>query len=397
MTAPPVRVALIGIGGFGRGLARALLDPPPAAAVELVAAIDPMPRSDDVVAALAKRGIPLFPDLEAAQSVLAAVDLAVIASPIPCHAEQTIFLRARGISVLCEKPVAGSLAQLRQMQAHSAEAPGFTAIGFQWSFATSTARLKQAIAAGRFGAPRSLHTLVLWPRNRAYYERSPWVGRRADDAGRPINDSPVANATAHFIHHCLFLLGPAPSAAATPDTVAGELYRANPIETYDAAALTLHTHDGVPIHFATAHTCTAEIGPLIRYRFEQADIHYLRGGVGFVARYHDGRSEAFGDPEAEVHQKLWAAAACVRDGSLPACPLAAATPHMRLVDTLAEQPVHQIDPAATRAGSWRGVEQVQVHELDAAWIQSYASACLPHELGVVDWTAPGFNTPITPL
>ncbi|MFW5699229.1 MAG: Gfo/Idh/MocA family protein, partial [Planctomycetota bacterium] len=287
--------------------------------------------------------------------------------------------------------------ELKQMQAISAEAPGFTAIGFQWSFAASTARLKQAIAAGRFGAPVSLHTLVLWPRNREYYQRSDWVGRRADDAGRPVNDNPVANATAHFIHHCLFLLGPAPNAAATPSRVAGEPYRANPIETYDAAALRLDTTAGVPIHFATAHTCSAEIGPLIRYRFEQADIHYLRGGAGFVARYHDGRCEAFGDPEDEAHQKLWAAAASVREGSLPACPLAAATPHMRLVDTLARQTVHQIDPPATRTGRWRGVEQVQVHELDAAWIQSYASARLPHELGVVGWAAPGFSAPVTPL
>ena len=127
------------------------------------------------------------------------------------------------------------------------------AIGYQWSFSPAIQRLKGDIAAGVFGAPKRLKTIVLWPRDETYYSRNRWAGKQRDEAGNPIFDSPVSNACAHYLHNMLYVLGDAVDRSAIPSRVSAELYRAHPIENYDTAALRCWTDRGVEILFIVSH------------------------------------------------------------------------------------------------------------------------------------------------
>ena len=382
-----IQVIQIGIGGFGQTLYRYLRQPPVGVECRLVAAVDPvLDRAGPAAAALTADGVPLVASLEDLD--LSAVDLAVIASPIAEHPEQAIHLLEAGVNVLCEKPAAGCLADGLRMAAAAARSSAFLAIGFQWSYAEATAQLKAALAAGRFGAPQRFETLVLWPRDHAYYARSPWAGRRRDGAGRMVNDSPVANAAAHFLHHCLFLLGPAADAATTAVELEAELYRSNAIETFDSAALSLRSAEGVEIDFLVAHAARAKVGPLMRYRCSEATLHYAWSdgrGPGFVACFDDGRQEVFGDPEAEVPAKLWQAVAAAGGRRAPSCPITAALPHLAVVEALEAVPVHEV------AAPWR--EEVSgdrpatvIPFLDNLWTQAWRMGRLPHHTGLAPWT-----------
>src|SRR5439155_21910363 len=96
--------------------------------------------------------------------------------------------------------------------AEAAESAGrFLAIGYQWSYSTAVQALKRDILQGRFGRPLRFRTSVTYPRSKSYFRRNAWAGRERSEAGDAIYDSPVNNATAHFLHNMLYLLGDVPS------------------------------------------------------------------------------------------------------------------------------------------------------------------------------------------
>jgi hypothetical protein len=93
-------------------------------------------------------------------------------------------------------------------------------------------------------------------------------------------DSPAGNALAHFLHLALFLLGEQLSDAAYPTEVAAELYRANPIESYDTCALRYSISRGgreVPLIVAFTHACDSAIEPEVTIHCEHGRIRYLAG------------------------------------------------------------------------------------------------------------------------
>ncbi len=100
---------------------------------------------------------------------------------------------------------------------------------------------------GVFGRAVRLKTITLWPRTHSHYARSRWAGRIKDDHGSWVLDSPVNNATAHYLHNMLYLLGKTTNSSARPASVEAELYRANNIENYDTGALRIKTEEGAEI------------------------------------------------------------------------------------------------------------------------------------------------------
>jgi len=301
----------------------------------------------DSAARLAAAGVPCLADCTTFAD-LPAAELAVIASPIPFHADQTCTLLRRGLAVLVEKPAAATLTDLDRMIAAAADSGRPCGVGFQWSWAEPTRRLKADLLAGRFGRGTGLRALTLWPRPRSYYLRAGWAGRRHDAAGRPVFDEVLMNATAHFLHHALFLLGPAADAAATPSRSQAELYRAHTIETFDAAALDLEVA-GVPVSVLAAHCCAEANGPRFCIETDGGRIAYEWSdgqGEGFVVTTSDGQRLIYGDPEAAPHDKLWRFADQARTCSALDCPLAAARPHLAVCEHLRGLPVTVIPPVA---------------------------------------------------
>ena len=227
-----ISVALVGIGGYGGVYASALLDASAPNGHRTVAGVDPFPENSAYLPELTARNIPVYPSLQElyANSTAAPPDLVVVSSPIHLHFRHTVESLQSGSNVLCEKPLCVTPQQASKMIEARDASRRQVSIGYQWSFSPAIEQLKRDVIAGVLGEPRRLTTMVLWPRDEMYYRRNKWAGKLYTGQGHPVFDSPVNNATAHFLHNMLYVLGPERELRAQPASVQSELYRANVIE-----------------------------------------------------------------------------------------------------------------------------------------------------------------------
>jgi predicted dehydrogenase len=384
-----VMIGLAGIGGYGEFYARALLEGATRHRACFAAAVDPAPERSSLRSAIEAAGVPIYRSLDELYA-RQTPDLLVLATPIPLHAPQACLALAKGSNVLCEKPVAATVQEALAMREAEQRSGGrFLAVGFQWSFSEAVQALKADIRAGALGRPLRLKTMVQWPRASAYYARNRWAGRIRDDSGAWVWDSPVSNATAHYLHNMLYLLGSETPLSAALQSVASECYRANPIENFDTAAVRMVTATGVEILFLTTHACPDGLGPVSIFEFENAVVTYSHNlDETFEARFADGRIRNYGNPNAQPDRKLWLCADAARDGKPIPCGVDAALPHLRCVQAVQEAADGIIDVPASAirlrddgaAGTLRWIDGI-----GAVFSQCYERHALPGELGDVPW------------
>lgn len=381
------RIALVGIGGYGLFYLRELLQSRPERNVELVAGIDPYAERSPLFEDIKRAHIPLFPDLESFYQHETA-DLVILSVPIHLHARLTCLALAYGSHVLCEKPLGASLADARQMMDAEAQSGKRTAIGYQWSFSDAVLSLKRDILAGRFGRPLHFKTLLLWTRAHSYYRRNTWAGRIRSAEGDWVLDSPVNNATAHYLHNMLFVLGRSLETSTRPAALQAELYRANPIENYDAAALRVLTEDQVDLLFLTAHPVLEEQGPQIRYEFEDAVIEYTAADREFRAHFNNGMVERYGSPENTVYNKLWQTVEAIQSGKPIVCGLQTALPHLVCVLGAQETPIRDFSKEKVKIQPTENDQITWVEGLSAGFLACYELGQLPSETGEAPWAHP---------
>ncbi len=385
-----VTVALVALGGYGNFYLKHLFEEQSEHGCRLVAGIDPDPRGCQYLDRFEAESIPIYTDLGAFYRERHA-DLVVIAAPPHLHAPFTVTALRHGSNVLCEKPLAPTIQEAREMMTAEASSGCFVAIGYQWSFSPAIQALKADVMAGRLGRPRRLRTKVLWPRTRSYYHRNNWAGRIKTGDGRWVLDSPASNATAHYLHNCFYVLGATVESSAMPVDVVAELYRANPIENYDTAAIRCHTGEGIEILYYAAHPVHQEIGPTLRYEFERAVVTYDRGAGPLQAEFRDGRTRVYGDPYEDEAAKLWQAVACVRTGDRPVCGLAAASAHTLCINGAQESPTQIITfpDSLIRSEGHGGDELIYVDGLLDTLGRCYDEGRLPSECEGVMWAQRG--------
>jgi predicted dehydrogenase len=370
-----VSIALVGIGGYGSWYLRELLPNAGQHHACFIAGIDAFPERSPWLGRVKDAGIPVFASLDDFYRN-ASADLVVLSTPIHLHAPQTIQALQHGSNVLCEKPLCARLAEADQMAQAERETGKFVGIGYQWSFSDATLALKRAVLAGRFGRPLRLKTLVLWPRPLSYYGRNTWAGRICTDAGDWVYDSPVSNATAHYLHNMLYLLGESLPTSARPEKVEAKLWRANDIENYDAAAVRVTLGGEIELLMLTAHPVANEVGPLAVYEFEDAVIEY-GAERSFIVRFRDGHVENYGDPDETQYNKLWHAVDAVRTGAPLACGIEASRPHVEIVNRLQEMAVNTF-PVKQIVYDARGEDTlVWVRGLQESFESAYANAVMP--------------------
>ena len=379
MSDHPVTVVLVGTGGYSAYYyVPRLLEGAAQGRLRLVGAVNPpeLPVNE----ALRGAGVPLYPDLEAFFAAGRA-ELAILSGPIYTHCPQTLLALANGAHVLCEKPAAATLAEVQQMMAAEARSGLRVGVGFQWCFSDAIQRLKGDIQAGRFGRPLRFKSLVLWPRAQSYYGRNDWAGRVRMDDGRMVLDSPVQNATAHYLQVLLYLLGESRETSVDPGDIQAVLFRANKIENYDTAALRCRTEGGAEILFYTSHSVPQDRHPLLRLEFEEAVIEY--DGMTahrFVARLTGGEMIDYGDPGETEDNKLWDMIEAVRGGPAPACGLAASLPHVRCVEAAQRFPVSEVPTELRRVQNPQGDPLVWVEGLAERLERCFEESVLPEPL-----------------
>jgi len=381
-----VKIALAGVGGYGENYLKRLLD---ADRYSFVAAADPFMEKARMLPELKARGVPLFKDLESLYKSVKP-DLTILSTPIQLHEPQSKFALENGSCVLCEKPAAGSLADAQAMLEAEAKAKGrFLAIGYQWSFSDAVRNLKADVASGALGKPLVLKSLTLWPRPLSYYQRNSWAGAVAGKDGRAVNDSPVNNATAHYLHNCLFILGERPDSSAAPESVQAELYRSNKIENYDAAVLRCRAA-GAEIVFITTHSVGVQLGPLCSYVFENATVSYDSVNRQFAASFKDGSRRVYGNPEDDFMRKVDDCVRALENGSAPVCHIETAMAQTRCMEAARKSSeINQIAPEFIEMAGQGQDPLTCVKGMAETFTLCFESGRLPSELGTAKWAKPG--------
>ncbi|HHW08550.1 MAG TPA: Gfo/Idh/MocA family oxidoreductase [Firmicutes bacterium] len=184
-----IRFAVLGAGNIARAHVRPLTT---MSNVEITAIIDAVPERTTAMAALVKESLPeaeprLYTDFDAALAD-GNFDAVSICLPTWLHASATVKAAAHGCHVLCEKPMALSLADADQMIAAAQKAGVVLSIAQCRRYDNHWLTFKEAVQSGVIGRP------VVWRSIKA----GPAPGGRswfmeADKGGGPLIDGAIHN------------------------------------------------------------------------------------------------------------------------------------------------------------------------------------------------------------
>lgn len=161
------------------------------------------------------------------------VDIVTLCVPHFLHAPLTLEAAAAGKHVICEKPMAISLAECDTMIAACNKAHVNLGIIFQGRFEPLAIKLKKAIDSGELGRLLWVSANVFWHRTDAYYDSAPWRGTWASEGG-----GVLINQAIHALDLLLWLTG-------TPTRVIGKIQTLNhQIEVEDCAMAMLEYANG---------------------------------------------------------------------------------------------------------------------------------------------------------
>jgi predicted dehydrogenase len=304
----PVRIGIIGMGGFAGWHHTAVAKLEERGYARLVCTCDPHPALfavEQQTWKFAQRGVSVFSDYRAMLDACHRnLDLVVIPTPIQLHAEMHAACTALGLPTYLEKPPTLDHAELERMIANDARVTKASLVGFNFIIEKARLALKERLLAGEFGAVRGTTLSALWPRPASYFARNNWAGRLLM-GDHVVLDSCFGNAMAHFVHNMLFWAGgPELFSWAQLAVVRAELYRAHAIEGADTFFVEADTTSGVTMRFALSHACAGASSQCETVLCDKAVIRYFVGNHVEV-RWLDGRSDKIiidpFDPLGENH------------------------------------------------------------------------------------------------
>ncbi|KUM35430.1 DUF6807 family protein [Arthrobacter sp. EpRS71] len=279
-TTAPARIALVGVHGFGTHHLRNLDRLSATGMVDLIAVADPNPPAPGDL-----------PESTAVHSNLDELlagdhqpDVIIVATPIQTHAPLALSALASKADLYLEKPPVASMSDFLRLQEAAATSGRTVQIGFQSLGSRALAALEK-LASGQaseelpgIGTLKGISATGRWVRDRAYYKRSRWAGKRSLD-GVDVVDGVATNPLAHAIATALRIAGA--RAAEDLATVETDLYRANDIEADDTSVIRLRTINGLPITCALTLCATESVEPYVTLHGTEgtAVFHYTEDRV----------------------------------------------------------------------------------------------------------------------
>ena len=180
------------------------------------------------------------------------IDIVDICTPPSTHFGLISEGLAAGLTVVCEKPLVGSLAQVDALADIERASAGRIMPIFQYRFGNGLQRLKLLVDAGLAGEAFLTTIETSWRRGADYYA-VPWRGRWATELGG------VCLTQAIHAHDMLsYINGPVASVSARLAT------RVNAIEVEDCAAIAVDMADG---SLATLSATLGSAAQISRLRF----------------------------------------------------------------------------------------------------------------------------------
>lgn len=290
----PVRIGIIGMGGFAGSHHATVARLEERGILKLICTCDPNPEAfaeEQKSWRFPQRGVKVFSDYKAMlEACHAELDYVATPTPIQLHAVMHEAITAKGLSAYVEKPPSLDYAELDRMIAADTRARKASLVGFNFIVERSRLALKERLLSGEFGAIRGGTLSAMWPRPSEYFARNSWCGRLLVD-GHIVLDSCFGNAMAHFVHNMLFWTGsPSIYSWASIAAVRAELYRAHPIEGADTFFVEADLATGCTLRFAVSHACSGASTSSETVICEKAILRYAVGGQIEVS-WKDGRTE----------------------------------------------------------------------------------------------------------
>jgi len=183
------------------------------------------------------------------------VEIIDICTPPSLHVPQALAALAAGKQVVCEKPIAGSLADVDRLIAAEQGAKTRIMPVFQYRYGNGLQKAKRIVERGLAGKPYLATVETAWNRGAKYYA-VPWRGRWETELGGVL--------LTHAIHShdiMTYLMGPIASVFARTAT------RVNSIEVEDCAVASLAMASGALVSLAATLGSQTEISRL-RFCFE---------------------------------------------------------------------------------------------------------------------------------
>ena len=221
-----LRVALVGCGRISQTHIEAIRE---VDGVTLVAVCDTIEQR--AVEAGEQNGVPSFTSYP---KMLADVpsDAVAICTPSGLHPQHGILAARAGKHVICEKPMAITLAAADEL-VHVCEESGVHLFVVKQNRLNPSVQLvKRAVDKGRFGRLYLANTTVRWTRPQEYYDQAPWRGTWEFDGGAFMNQA------SHYVDLIQWLVGPVESVVAKTATLARR------IETEDTGIAVLKFRSG---------------------------------------------------------------------------------------------------------------------------------------------------------
>ncbi len=248
------------------------------------------------------------------------IDIIDLATPPGLHVAQIKAVLAAGKHVVCEKPLAASLAEIDELDAAEAASGRRICPIFQYRFGDGFRKLLHLKARGVLGKPYIATVETHWKRIAAYYE-VPWRGKFETELGGCL--------VSHAIHaHDMLttVLGPIRNLHARTAT------RVNPIEVEDCAILSLEMESGA-LAALSVTLGAAEERSRLRFHFENLSAESSLGPYNpqaepwrLLPMHEDNQAmidEALSDfepgPSGFVGQFKALHGAFTRDDPLPVC------------------------------------------------------------------------------
>jgi UDP-N-acetyl-2-amino-2-deoxyglucuronate dehydrogenase len=222
----PIRLVVVGCGRISERHFDAIEAHPELA---LVAVSDEVAERARVVGE--KHSVPAFTSY-AAMLAETDADAAVVCTPSGLHPRHGIMAAARGLHVICEKPMATRLEEADQLVEACDVAGVHLFVVKQNRLNPGIQLLKHAMVLGRFGRVYMASVRVFWNRPQSYYDMAPWRGTWEFDGGAFMNQA------SHYVDLIQWLMGPVESVSAKIATLARR------IETEDTGAAILRFRSG---------------------------------------------------------------------------------------------------------------------------------------------------------
>jgi UDP-N-acetyl-2-amino-2-deoxyglucuronate dehydrogenase len=221
-----MRVALVGCGRISQTHFEAIRE---VDGVTLVAVCDSV--EERAREAGEQNGAPWFTSYPTMLADVAC-DAVAICTPSGLHPQHGILAARAGKHVICEKPMAITLAAADELVHTCDECGVHLFVVKQNRLNPSVQLVKRAVDKGRFGRLYVANTTVRWTRPQEYYDQAPWRGTWEFDGGAFMNQA------SHYVDLIQWLVGPVESVVAKTATLARR------IETEDTGIAVLKFRSG---------------------------------------------------------------------------------------------------------------------------------------------------------